>query len=641
MSNKVKLTLPDGTHKEYHVGITGKEVAESIGKRLAQDAVAVKINDEIKDVATPINHNAHFSVITMKNKEGLDCLRHSLAHLLAAAVMQLYPHTKRTIGPAIDNGFYFDFEFEHSISEADLPRIEEKMREILPTWDGFERHELDAHAAKKEYPNNEYKHELIDEFTKDGQKVSFYKSGTYWDLCRGGHLSSMKNVKPDTFKLTKLAGAYWRGSEKNKMLTRIYAVAFPTKKELDEYLHQQEEAAKRDHRKLGKELDWFHMHEYSPGSPFFHPKGAVIYNELLKFLREEYFKRGCVEVITPLLYDKALWETSGHWEHYQEDMFILDVDGRKFGMKPMNCPSHCLIYQNSLKSYRELPLRIVDFAPLHRNELKGVLGGLTRVRKFSQDDGHIFCELSQVESEIEGLFDFIKYIYDDVFKMQYRMGLGTRPEKSLGTDEMWKKAEAALESALKKKGIEYVVKKGDGAFYGPKIDFMVKDSLGREWQLATIQVDFNLPERFGLEYEGSDGKRHRPVMIHRALLGSLERFIGVLVEHTGGKMPLWLNPLQVKILPISDKHVDYAWQVAKKMKSRGIRVEVDERSESVNKKVREAQLEQANYILVVGDREYEDNAVSVRTRNNEVVGSVGTDNFIEQVLREIKEKTIK
>ena len=571
----------------------------------------------------------------------MESYRHSLAHLLAAAVLELYPGTKRAIGPAIENGFYYDFEFKEPISDDNLREIEKKMRQILAGWDKFERKETTKEEAKKEFKDNPYKLELIDEFSKDGKKLTVYKSGNYADLCRGGHVDSAKEIKSDSFKLTHTAGAYWRGDSKNAQLTRIYGVAFASKKELDEYLKMVEEAKKRDHRLIGQKLDLFSFDELSPGSPFFHPKGAIVFNQLLGFLREEYFKRGYKEVVTPLIYDKELWKTSGHWEHYNDLMFNIKMDGKEAGLKPMNCPSHCVIYKKGFKSYRDLPLRIADFAALHRNELKGVLGGLTRVRKFSQDDAHLFVTPEQLEDEIIKLIDFVDYIYSKVFDFEYTIELSTKPEKALGSDEIWIKAEKALEDSLKKKKLDFKVNPGEGAFYGPKIDFHIKDVLGRSWQLGTIQVDFNMPERFGLEYEDKDGKRKRPIMIHRALLGSIERFMAILIEHYGGKFPLWLAPEQVRIVTVSDKFNAYADEVAEKLRKNNIRVEVDKKAESIPKKVREAQIQYVPLIVTVGEKEEISKTLAVRTLDGNVKYGMKVDEFIIKVTGNIEERNIK
>jgi len=570
----------------------------------------------------------------------LENLRHSAAHLLAAAVMKLWPDTKRTIGPAIEEGFYFDFEFSKPITEADLPKIEEKMREILPNWKSFEKHELNAKEAKKEYQNNQYKHELIDEFSKEGQTLSFYKSGDYWDLCKGGHVEN-PNKELKHFKLLKLAGAYWRGNEKNNMLTRIYGTAFPKKEELEEYLKRLEEAKKRDHRILGKELDLFFFHEYSPGAPIFLPKGVIIYNELMKLIREEYKKRGYQEVLTPLLYEKTLWETSGHWEHYKEDMFSMESEKKMFSLKPMNCPSHCLIYKHKLWSYKELPLRIADFAPLHRNERSGTLSGLTRVRKFSQDDAHIFLAEEQLEEEIEKILDFEQEIYNKIFKLEYTLTIGTRPDHFMGEQKLWDKAEKILEEILKKKNIKYLIAEKDGAFYGPKIDLKVKDALHREWQLATIQVDFQIPLRFELTFEGKDGKKHTPIMIHRAMLGSLERFIALLVENDAGKFPLWLAPVQVVLMTLTDRNLKYAKRIKEELEKENIRTEVDDRSESIGKKVRDHQLMKIPLMITLGDKETENKTLAIRTLEGKTTFGIQLQDFLTKVKKNILEKETK
>src|SRR3989344_189543 len=457
----------------------------------------------------------------------LEEIRHSTAHILAAAVVKLFPNVKLGIGPVIEDGFYYDFDAKHNFTPEDLPKIEKVMLDIIKQNLKFEKKIITAEIAEKQFKDDPYKLELIKEFEKEGKEISFYKTGGFIDLCGGPHVYSTKDL--NNFKLLKISGSYWRGDSKNKSMQRIYGTAFQNKKELDEYLFMQEEAKKRDHRIMGKELDLFSFHEESPGSPFFHPKGTIIYNELLSFIRKEYRKRDYKEVLTPLLYDKSLWETSGHWKHYKENMFLLSIDEKEFSLKPMNCPSHCLIYKNKLWSYKELPLRLADFAPLHRNELRGVLSGLTRVRKFSQDDSHIFCTEHQIKEEISKLIDFIEFIYHEVFSFIYEVKLSTRPDKFMGSIDIWDKAEKSLEDSLKSKNIKYEIQNGEGAFYGPKIDINIKDSLKRSWQLATIQLDFQLPVNFELSYEGEDGKRHTPIIIHRAILGSLERFIALLL----------------------------------------------------------------------------------------------------------------
>ncbi len=631
--SKIKITFPDGNAKQFDKGATPLQIAQSISDGLARAAIAAKVDGKTVDVTRPIDHDATVQLLTLKDAEGLDVLRHSCAHLLAHAVKRLYPDAKPTIGPVVENGFYYDFG-SLSLKEEDLAKLEQEMRKIAKEKLAVERIEYtDKAAAKKDYAANKFKLEMIDEFEEGS---SAYREGDFIDLCRGPHVPNTKFL--EVFKLTKLAGAYWRGDAKREQLTRVYGACFATKKELDDYLKMLEEAEKRDHRRLGKEHDLVMFHEYSPGSPFFLFKGAVLYNELLAFVREEYMKRGYNEVVTPLIYDKQLWETSGHWEHYREDMFTLKVDGRDFSLKPMNCPSHVLIFMNSSRSYRDLPIRIADFAPLHRNELKGVLAGLTRVRKFSQDDSHTFCAEEQIEEEVEALLGFVKHVYDDVFHFEYSLALSTRPEKYMGEPALWEKAERILAGTLKKKKMPFTINPGDGAFYGPKIDIRIKDALGREWQLATIQLDFQLPLRFGATYEGADGKKHTPIMIHKAILGSLERFIGILIEHYAAKFPLWLSPVQARVLTISDRHLPYAKDVVAAMRAAGLRAEMDSRTETTNKKIREAQLDQVNYILVVGDKEVADGTVSVRTRDNVQHGAKRYPDLIAELLVEARER---
>ena len=543
--------------------------------------------------------------------------------------------TKLGIGPVIEDGFYYDFDLKHKFTPEDLPKIEKSMHEIINKNLKFEKKIIAASEAKKQFKDDTYKLELINEFEKEGKKISFYKTGDFTDLCKGPHVENTKQL--GNFKLLKVSGSYWKGDAKNKPMQRIYGTAFPTKQDLDNYLHVLEESKKRDHRVLGEQLGFFTFHEYSPGSPIFLPKGAIIYNELINFLRQEYKNRDYQEVITPLLYEKKLWETSGHWQYYKENMFNLESEKRIFSLKPMNCPSHCLIYKTRLYSYKELPLRIADFAPLHRNELSGTLSGLTRVRKFSQDDGHNFVTEEQLEEEIERIIDFEKYVYEKIFKFNYSMTLGTRPDDFMGDKRLWDKAEKILERILNKKKINYKIQQKDGAFYGPKIDLKIKDSLGREWQLATIQLDFQLPIRFELTYEGKDGKKHTPIIIHRAILGSFERFIAMLIEHYAGKLPLWLSPTQAVIITVADRHIEYATKLKEEMKGKGIRVELDCRSESIAKKVRDNQIMKIPYVITIGDKETETNNLAVRTRDNEVITNK-KDKFIERVLLEIKNK---
>lgn len=642
----IKITFPDGSTKEYEKGKTGKEIAESISQGLAQEAVGILVNREPKDLNYKIEDSCEIKILKFEDEEGKYIFRHSSAHLMAHAVLKLFPEAKLTIGPVVEEGFYYDIDHP-PFKEEDLARIEAEMKIIAKQNLPITRKEIPVKEALKMFKDNKYKVEIlknIEEFgegkTDKSDIVSVYEQGEFFDLCRGPHLPSTGMIK--AFKLTKIAGAYWRGDAKNKQLQRIYGISFPDKKLLQEYLDLIVEAEKRDHRKIGRNLELYTFHEYSPGSPFFHPKGAVIYNELLKLMREEYRKRGYDEVITPLVYDKTLWEISGHWEHYKEDMFLIKIDNKEFGLKPMNCPSHLLMYKMKTKSYRDLPWRVADFAALHRNELKGVLGGLTRVRKFSQDDGHIFCTPEQAEKELVDLMDFIHFIYKDVFDMDVEINLSTRPEKAMGSIEIWNKSQAILEKALTSMKLPYNVKQGEGAFYGPKIDIDIRDALGRKWQCATVQMDMLMPKRFEATYEGQDGQKHTPIMIHRAIFGSLERFIGIITEHYAGKFPLWLSPVQVKVLTIADRHEIYADRVVETLMHESIRVQKDYRAETLNKKIREAQLEQVNYIVVVGDKESETETVSVRTRDNEVKGAITIEEFKKLLIKEIRfKKTTK
>ncbi len=561
---------------------------------------------------------------------------HTAAHLLSHAVSQLYPDAKRTIGPAIENGFYYDFYRETPFTPDDLKKIEHQMKEIARGNHKLFKEDVPVSQAKELSKDNPFKLELIDEFSQGKDTLSFYCHADYKDLCKGGHIENTGDIK--AIKLLKTAGAYWRGNANNPQLQRIYGIAFPSENELKDYLKQMEEAEKRDHRKIGKELDLFSFHEVSPGSPFFHPKGTIIYLTLQNFLRSLYPSWGYQEVITPLVYDCELWKQSGHWEHYRENMFEVKMDSRDAAMKPMNCPSHILIYKTNLRSYRDLPLRITDFAALHRNELKGVLGGLTRVRKFSQDDCHVFCTPEQVKEEIQSLIRNAQYVYEKVFGFSFHVELSTKPEKAMGDPKLWEIAEKSLQEALEENGVKYKINPGDGAFYGPKIDFHIKDALGRSWQCGTEQLDFQQPERFNVEYEGADGKKHRVVMLHRTVLGSLERFMGVLIEHYAGRFPLWLSPVQVKVLNLTDNQLGYAQEVTSKLKEAGLRVELDDRSLTLGKKIREAQLQQVNYILVVGDKEMQDNTVNIRTREGGVQGTKAIDVFIAELLEEVRKR---
>ena len=552
-----------------------------------------------------------------QSKEYLDNLRHSCAHLLAAAVTNLYPQAKRTIGPSIENGFYYDFDFgEVKIAESDFSKIEGKMKEIIKSWKEFAKQEVTTKEAKEFYKDNEYKLELIEEFSSERKNLTFFNSGEYSDLCRGGHVNHPES-EIKHFKLLSVAGAYWRGSEKNKMLTRIYGTAFSTKIELDKYLNMLQEAEKRNHKKLGRELGLFMFNETAPGMAYWLPKGVVLYNELVNFWRKEHQKEGYLEIFSPLINKKELYETSGHWDHYREDMFLSETDeGEIYALKPMNCPNAMVVFGSETRSYRDLPLRLSDTDTLHRFERSGTLNGLLRIREFRQDDAHIFVTEDQIVDEYQKLFALTEKFYS-IFNLEYKFRLGTRPEKFMGDKKLWDKAEKELKLVLDKSGKEYSILEGDGAFYGPKIDILMKDALGREWQMGTLQLDFQQPLRFNLKYSAGDGTTKTPVAIHRVIYGSLERFIGILIEHFGGAFPTWLSPVQVKILPISEKHLDYANKVFSELRENGIRAELDERAETLGNKIRNAQNEKVPYMLVLGDKEIENKEISVRNRAGE------------------------
>ncbi|HXX92279.1 MAG TPA: threonine--tRNA ligase [Planctomycetota bacterium] len=640
----VNVTLPDGTVKEYPDGTNALQVAESISKGLAKVVVAAKVNGEIWDFHRPLPARCTVLLIKEDQPEGLDVIRHSAAHIMAGAVRRIYgDRVKFGFGPAIEDGFYYDMEFPEGvkITEDELSKIEAECRKIIEANYPFERKDLPKAEviAKMSAMQQGYKVETLEKDIKD-PTASIYTDGDFTDLCEGPHVPSTGRVR--AIKLTKTTGAYWRGDQKNRMLTRLYGTAWHSQKALDEYVKRVEEAKKRDHRKLGQELELFMFHDWSPGAVFFLPRGAVIYNELVAFIREEYRKRGFQEVVTPQLYNKGLWELSGHWSHYQENMFILDIDEEKFSLKPMNCPSHVLMFKHRRRSYRELPLRIADFCPLHRNEVRGVLSGMTRVRKFEQDDAHIFCTEEQIESEISGQIDFVNQVYAKTFKMPFVAKLSTRPEKFLGKVETWNAAEAALEKALRANGVEYRINAGDGAFYGPKIDFDMKDAIGRPWQLSTIQLDFQLPARMGCEYEGKDGLKV-PVMIHRAILGSLERFIGVLVEHYGGEFPLWLAPVQAAVLavtPLTDELVAYARKVQAKLLEAGLRSEIDLSEDNISAKIKSRELQKLPYMAVVGAKELAAGTVAVREHKKGNRGVLPLDDFVSNLRRDVAAKTV-
>jgi len=632
----MQLTLKGGEARAFDAGKNGLEIASEISQGLARAACAVSINGEAADLRDVISEDCNFGVLTFDDAEGAAAFRHTTSHILAQAVKRLYPDTKLAIGPAIKDGFYYDFEFAEPIKPEDLEKIEKEMAKIVSENLEITRFNLSrAEAiALMEGKNEPYKVQLIQDLPEDAE-LSFYQQGDFVDLCAGPHLMSTKPVK--AFKLTSIAGAYWRGDEHNQMLTRIYGTSFPKKTLLDEHLERIEEAKKRDHRRLGKELGLFMMSDEGPGFPFFLPKGMVLKNTLLNYWHEVHEKAGYVEVSTPIMLNRHLWETSGHWYHYKENMYTTVIDEQDFAIKPMNCPGGMLVYKSELRSYKDLPMRVGELGLVHRHEMSGALHGLMRVRCFTQDDAHIFMTPEQITSEIKGVVKLIDEVYS-LFGFKYHVELSTRPENSMGSDEDWQTATEGLRAALEELQMPYVVNEGDGAFYGPKIDFHLEDSIGRTWQCGTIQLDFQLPQRFEAEYIGADGNPHRPIMIHRVAFGSIERFIGILIEHFAGAFPAWLAPVQVKVLPISDKTMDYAEEVFAKLKAAGIRAELDTRSEKIGFKIREAQNQKVPYMLVAGPKEAETGTVSVRARKAGDLGAKSVDAFIADLKAEIAEK---
>lgn len=635
----MKITLKDGSVKEYSEAKSVYEIAADISEGLARMATAGEVNGEVIDLRTKIDQDCELTIHTFQSQEGAHAFRHTTSHILAQAVKRLFPDTKLAIGPAIDDGFYYDFDREVPFTTEDLETIEKEMKKIVKEDLKIEqftlpREEAIALMKEKEEP---YKVEMIEDLPEDAV-ISFYKQGEFTDLCAGPHLLSTKSVK--AFKLTSLAGAYWRGSEKNKMLTRIYGTSFTKKADLDEYLAKIEEAKKRDHRKLGKELGLFTILEEGPGFPIFLPKGMILKNTLIDYWREVHTRAGYVEISTPIMLNKQLWETSGHWAHYKENMYTTVIDEEDFAIKPMNCPGGILVYKTEPHSYRDLPLRMGELGTVHRHEKSGALHGLMRVRSFTQDDAHIFMTREQIKDEIKGVARLIDEVYS-LFGFKYHVELSTKPEDSMGSQEDWDIATDALRSALDELQLPYVINEGDGAFYGPKIDFHLEDTLGRTWQCGTIQLDFQLPLRFEMEYIAADGEKHRPIMVHRVVFGSIERFIGILIEHFAGAFPTWLAPEQVKVLPISEKYHEYANEVAAKLKEAKIRCSVDERSEKIGYKIRDARLNKIPYMLVVGAKEQEEGVVSVRSRFLGDEGQRSLDTFIAEITEEIKNRTIR
>ncbi len=632
----ITVRLPDDSLRQLSEGATGATLAESIGPRLAEAALGIRVNGgRIVDLATPLNEGEQVAIVTSKDPESLELIRHSAAHLMAQAAKRVFPEAKVGIGPVIEDGFYYDFWVEKPFTPEDLLAIEAEMRHIIEEALPVVREELsrDNAVTRFEQLGEPLKVELVSSIPA-GDTITGYRQGEFYDLCRGPHVPNTNRIK--AFKLLNTAGAYWRGDEKKQMLCRVYATAFHTQKELDEHLHRLDEAKARDHRKLGKELGLFSFHPEAPASPFFHPKGAVVYNELVAYMRELYVRHGYAEVITPQIIDVSLWKTSGHYDNFRENMYFTSVDEREYAVKPMNCPSHCVIFSTGKHSYRDLPIRYADFGRLHRYERSGVTHGLTRVRTFCQDDAHIFCAPDQMKSEMAAFLALIREVYQVFGFTEMRVALSTRPEKRLGSDEIWDAGEGALAEAMNEAGLAFHINPGEGAFYGPKIEFQVLDALKRPWQLGTLQVDYSMPARFGLKFTKADGTEEAPVMLHRAMLGSLERFMGILIEHCAGAFPTWLAPVQIAILPITDRVHEFASVLEKRFRALGLRVELDGRNEKVNAKIRDAQLQKVPYMLVIGDREAEAGTVSVRHRHQGDQGVKSVDDFLAALQAEIQ-----
>jgi len=632
MSNKIKITFPDNSVKEFDKGISALDIANSISKKLAEEILVAEVNGNMVDLNFKINSDATLVLHKFDSDEGKKVYWHTTSHIMAQAVEELFPGAKFGVGPPIESGFYYDIDSDRKFSEEDLKKIEEKMIEISKRDLKPERKELNREDAIRYFTSERldpYKVEILETIAKDEENVSLYSQGEFTDLCRGPHLPSTSKVK--SIKLLSVSGSYWRGDENRKMLQRIYGISFPKQKDLDEYLKNLEEAKKRDHRKLGKELDLFSFHEEGPGFPFWHNNGMILLNNLKDFLREKLIELDYQEINTPIILNQKLWLQSGHYENYKENMYFTDIDERDFAVKPMNCPGSTLVYRTSMKSYRDLPLRLYEFGLVHRHELSGVLSGLFRVRSFTQDDAHIFCTPEQIEEEITVLIKLVFDVYDTFGFDDVKVYLSTRPEKFIGSPEVWDLSEKALANALDKAEVRYKVNEGDGAFYGPKIDFVVKDSLRRDWQLGTIQLDFSMPERFGLEYIGSDSKIHRPVMIHRAVFGSFERFVGVLTEHYAGNFPLWLSPVQINVLPITDSHKEYAQKIHEILRKNSIRASIDLRNEKIGYKIRESENRKIPYMIIIGDKEISENNISVRQHLKGDIGKFELNEFIEKV----------
>ncbi|MDU5470761.1 MAG: threonine--tRNA ligase [Peptoniphilus harei] len=632
------IKYPDGSQKEYESGVKVSEITGDISQGLLRQSLGAVVNGEILGLDDKVYEDSDFKVVKFEDKEGKQIFWHTASHIMAYAIQELYPDTKFAIGPSTETGFYYDLDLEHRFVEEDFKAIEDKMKEIAKKDLPVERIEISREEALAYFKekNQDYKVELINDLPED-EKITMYKIGDFTDLCKGPHLLSTKKIK--AIKLLSIAGAYWRGDSDNKMLQRIYGIAFEKQSQLDEYIERREEAEKRDHRKLGKELDLFSMHEEGPGFPFFHPNGMVLRNNLLNWWREVLEENGYGEILTPIILNEALWHRSGHWDHYKDNMYFTKIDDGDYAVKPMNCPGSILVYNSNNHSYRDLPIRLAEYGVVHRHELSGALHGLFRVRTFTQDDAHVYCLFSQVKDEVFKMIDLADYLYS-TFGFKYSIELSTRPDDYMGDLDAWNLAEKNLKEALEEKNLPYTINEGDGAFYGPKIDFHLEDAIGRTWQCGTIQLDFQLPENFDLTYVDENGERQRPVMLHRALLGSVERFMGILIEHFAGKFPLWLSPVQVEVIPVSDKFKDYAQNLADKLHAEGLRVHLDGRTEKVGYKIREAQVKKINYMLVIGEKEETSGKLSVRKRSGEEVQDVDVDEFIASLKEEIKNKTI-
>ena len=631
-----KLILPDKSEREFDEKLTVFEIIGEISKGLQREAVGALLNGKTLGMQDVPGEDGDFTVLKFEDKEGKQIFWHTSAHLMALAIERLFPGVKFAIGPSIDQGFYYDFDTPHRFTPEDLLNIEEEMKKIVKEGYEMERYEMDRDEAIKHFKemDEKYKVDLIEHFP-EGEVISFYKLGEFVDLCRGPHLKDVSKIK--AVKLLSIAGAYWRGDENNEMLQRIYGITFPKKSELDSYLNMIEEAKLRDHRKIGKELDLFSFHEEGPGFPFFHPNGMIVRNELLNWWRGVLQERGYGEILTPMILNEELWHKSGHWDHYKENMYFTKIDDADYAIKPMNCPGSTIVYRTNLHSYKEFPLRLSEFGLVHRHELSGALHGLFRVRSFTQDDAHIFCLPEQIEDEVFKMIDLADYLYS-TFGFKYTLELSTRPDDYMGELETWEMAEGALKAALEKKNMPYKINPGDGAFYGPKIDFHLQDAIGRDWQCGTIQLDMQMPVNFDLTYIDANNERKRPVMLHRAMFGSIERFLGILIEHFAGKFPLWMAPVQIEVIPVSEKTNEYAQKVYEELKKKGFRVEIDTRNSQMGAKIRDAQIRKINYMLILGEKERDNGSISVRTRNNENINDIQLDKFMEDLSEEIKEK---